>query len=304
MRVVFMGTPEYARVILEAMYRSDDIEIVGVVSQPDKPVGRRAELTMPPVKESALKLLPGVRIFQPDSLRDEAVAREFSALEPDFIVVAAYGKLLPRAILDIAPCINLHASILPSHRGASPIHETLRRGERWSGVSAMCMEEGLDCGAVLAVSYVAIDRSWDISRLFCELSEVASRLTVKVLKNYKKLRALPQVGADSSHCKKIQKDDALVVFDDASEIFNKFRAYKLWPGIAIDSGLKIKDISLHIDSGSFIAGEILEIDKSGIIVGCKKGAIKIKTLQAPSKNEVDAFSYVNGKRLKSGDILV
>lgn len=302
-RVLFMGTPAYAKVILEALWLSEEIEVVGVVSQPDKPVGRKQELTPPPVKESCLRLAPHTPLFQPENLKEERWAKEWRALEPDFIVVAAYGKILPKVILDIAPCINLHASILPLYRGASPIHESLRRGDAWSGVSAMRMEEGLDCGEVLGCSFVEIKEEWDVSRLFEELANRAAALTLKVLKRFSEIRPLPQVGADSSYCRKIRKEEGLVGFVNAKELYDQFRAYKVWPGIFLRSELKLKEITLLSETGEYRMGEILAINKEGIVVGCKEGSLRILMVQAPSKKEVDAVSYVNGKRLGVGDIL-
>lgn len=304
MRVLFMGTPAYARTILEALWRARDIEVVGVVSQPDKPVGRTQELTPPSVKESLLLHAPRTPLFQPSTLRDEALVRELVALAPDFIVVAAYGKILPRSILDLAPCINLHASILPHYRGASPIHEALRRGEAWSGVSAMLMEEGLDCGAVLGVRYVEVKREWEVERLFEVLAQAAAELTLKTLARFSTIRPLAQIEADSSHCKKIQKGEGLVRLESALEVWNRYRAYRVWPGIFLESGLKLKSLSLESIEGSHKAGEILQIERGRVVIGCLQGALRIDTLQAPSKKEIDAFSYLNGKRLGVGDTIL
>lgn len=302
-RVLFMGTPEYARVILEALCSCNDIDVVGVVSQPDKPVGRKQELCAPPVKELALKRLAHVPLFQPENLKEERWTRGFLELEPDFILVAAYGKILPRAILDIAPCINLHASILPLYRGASPIQESLRRGDGFSGVSAMLMEEGLDCGSVLGFSFVKVPKIWDSSRLFDELAKRAATMGVKTLRHFPNLRAIPQIEADSSYCKKIQKHEGEVRFLCAGRLYDFYRAFKVWPGVYLASGLKLREIALISEEGEYQEGEILALENDGVVVGCKQGVLKIFSVQAPSKREIDALSYINGRRLARGDTL-
>ena len=302
-RVLFMGTPEYARVILEALCSCEDIEVVGVVSQPDKPAGRKQELSVPPVKEFALKRLAHVPLFQPENLKEARLEQQWRALEPNFILVAAYGKILPRAILDIAPCINLHASILPLYRGASPIQESLRRGDEFSGVSAMLMEGGLDCGDVLAFSFVKVPKTWDSARLFEELSKQAAALGVKTLRRFSSLRAIPQIEADSSYCKKIQKCEGEVRFLHAGRVYDFYRAFKGWPGIHLASGVKLREITLISEEGTHREGEILALESDGVVVGCAQGILKIFSVQAPSKREIDALSYINGRRLVRGDTL-
>ncbi|HZF70232.1 MAG TPA: methionyl-tRNA formyltransferase, partial [Sulfuricurvum sp.] len=148
-----MGTPEYAGTILEALIQADDIEIVAVYTQPDKPVGRKGILTPPIVKVLAEKA--NLRVIQPNRLRDEAVVKDLLTIPCDMIIVAAYGQILPKAILDHAPCVNLHASILPQYRGASPIQQSLLNNDPISGVTAMWMDEGLDTGDIIKIETVS-----------------------------------------------------------------------------------------------------------------------------------------------------
>ncbi len=297
-----MGTPSYATAILKALLEDERFELVGLVTQPDKPVGRKQILTPPDTKAFLLQHYPQIPIFQPTTLKDEEAVSTISEFKPDFIVVAAYGMILPRAILDIATCINLHASLLPKYRGASPIQEAILNGDRYSGVTAMLMEEGLDSGDILAFSTIDIT-GMDAPTLFDKLSDLAASLTLEVLDRFNQINPLKQSG-DVSYCKKIKKSDAKVAFDDAKRLFWRYLAFLFWPVVYLESGLKLREMELIDEVSSNHAGEILEIVDDGVVVGCKKGAIKLKRVQAPSKKEIDAISYIRGKRLEVGDIIV
>ncbi len=296
--IVFMGTPEYAAKILRALAEAK-FEIAAVFTQPDKPVGRKQILTPSEVKVYAQQHLPTVPIFQPASLKDDAVAVQIKDLKPDFIVVAAYGKILPQSVLDVATCINLHASILPKYRGASPIQSAILAGEKQTGVTAMLMDAGLDTGDMLDFIYTPCDSKMS-SELFCELGELGGELIVKVLKNFENLKPQKQDESKATHCKKISKSDGLFSFDEeAGQIYNKFRALTPWPGIYLASGLKILSLELSDKSGK--SGEILSVEKDHVVVACKGGAVKIYELQEPSKKPTNAKAYINGKRLSIGD---
>ncbi len=302
MRVVFMGTPEYATRILQSLLKSN--EVVGVFTQPDKPVGRKQVLTPPDVKRYVLESGLDIPIFQPPTLKSPEITRTIEDLRPDFIVVAAYGQILPKNILSIAPCINLHASLLPKYRGASPIQQALLEGEKITGVTAMLMDEGLDTGDILAYSVYPIAPEDTAITLFDTLANLAAKLTPQVLQRYESLQALPQWDVDASYCKKIKKSDGLVAFDDAQKIYNKYRAFILWPGIFLENGLKLKKIELVDTTSSNTPGKILAIEPDGVVVGCAKGRIKVLRVQPPSKKEMDALAYIRGKRIGVGDTLV
>jgi len=300
-KVIFMGTPDYADAILKALIDDKDIEVVGVYTQPDKPVGRKKILTPPPVKVTAEE--HEIPVYQPARLRDEAVVNELLKIECDYIVVAAYGQILPRAVLDHAPCINLHASILPQYRGASPIQQTLLNGDSETGVTAMLMEEGLDTGAILKIEKIAVPEDEMVEDLFDRLTTVATKLTLDVLKNFNSYTAVAQDDAAATHCKKITKADGEVEFNDAITLFNKYRAFTPWPGIYLASKLKLKKIALEDKTSHNEAGKILSIDKDSIVVGCKQGSIRIYKVQPQSKKEMDVLAYINGKRLQVADYL-
>ena len=238
MNIIFMGTPQYAAKILRALAGAK-FNIAAVFTQPDKPVGRKQILTPSEVKVYAQQYLPAVPIFQPASLKDEAARAQIKELKPDFIVVAAYGKILPQSVLDIAPCINLHASILPKYRGASPIQSAILAGEKQTGVTAMLMDAGLDTGDMLDFVYTPCEDK-TAAQLFDELGDLAGELIVRVLRNFTNLTPLKQEGAQATHCKKISKSGGLFGFEQSAEqIYNKFRALTPWPGIYLASGLKI-----------------------------------------------------------------
>lgn len=304
MNIVFMGTPEYAAKILRTLAEAK-FEIAAVFTQPDKPVGRKQILTPSEVKTYAQQHLPAVPIFQPTSLKDEAVAAQIKELKPDFIVVAAYGKILPQSVLDIAPCINLHASILPKYRGASPIQSAILAGEKQTGVTAMLMDAGLDTGDMLDFAYTPCEDK-TAAQLFDELGDLAGELIVRVLLNFANLTSLKQDDAQATHCKKIAKSDGLFSFEEsARQIYNKFRALTPWPGIYLASGLKILDLKYLCgrEDERRKPGEIIFDGKYYIYVACGEGAVKIIKVQEPGKKPVDASAYLNGKRLGIGDIV-
>ncbi len=301
MKIIFMGTPEYAGRILEKIIATPDMEVVAVYTQPDKPVGRKKILTPPIVKTIALE--NGIRVYQPQRLREADVVKELKKIECDYIIVAAYGQILPKEVLCHAPCINLHASILPQYRGASPIQQTLLNGETKTGVTAMLMDEGLDTGAIIKIETIDVSSNEMSESLFERLTVVASDLTIEVLQNFTSYAQQKQNESLASHCKKITKQDGEVTFDDAEDIFNKYRAFTPWPGVYLSSGLKLKEIELLENKSQNESGKILQIDKDAIVVGCKKGSIKISRVQPESKNEMDVLSYINGKRLNLADTL-
>jgi len=301
-KIVYMGTPHYAEMILQTLLDAEDMEVSLVLTQPDRPVGRKKVLTAPPVK--LLAEAEGIEIIQPDRLTDEGIMGKIAASEPDFIVVAAFGQILPRSILDIAPCINLHASLLPQYRGASPVQQSLLNGDSYSGVTSMLMEEGLDSGPILGYSYFKIPTEMRLQGLMTRLSEDACVLTLDTIRNYERIEPLPQIKATASHCKKIRKSDGEIVFDDAERLYNKYRAFEGWPGIFTTSGLKIIKMKLIEKDSVHRSAEIVSVEGNCVVVGCKRGSIEIMILQPASKKAMDAKSYLLGRGLKVGDLLV
>lgn len=301
MKVVFMGTPDYASRILEGMLGTKDIEVVAAYTQPDKPVGRKKVMTPPPVKTVALEA--GIPVYQPERLREESVVEELQRIPCDYIVVAAYGQILPKQVLDHAPCINLHASILPQYRGASPIQQTLLNGDSETGVTAMLMDEGLDTGAIIKIERIAVGADEMVASLFERLTDLAAELTLDVLRHYDDYAPVPQDDAKATHCKKITKSDGEIRFENALMLYNRYRAFTPWPGVFLTSGLKLKKMTLEHENGHHKAGEILAIDDDSAVIGCTQGAVRVFTVQPPSKKEMEVGAYINGKRLGVADLL-
>ena len=296
-----MGTPDYASEILSALVKDSEINVVAVYTQPDKPVGRKKVMTPPITKVVALE--NNLPVYQPTRLRDEETVVELLEIACDFIVVAAYGQILPKAVLDHAPCINLHASILPDYRGASPIQQSILNGDKETGVTAMMMDVGLDTGDIIKIDKIAIGDDEMVSTLFDRLTVCATDLTLEVLKNFKTFTAVSQDESQSTHCTKITKQEGLVTFDDALSLYNRYRAFTPWPGIYLDSGLKIKKMSLVETDTVHNAGEIIAVEKEQIVVGCQKGSVAIELVQPASKKEMSVIAYLNGKRLSLADTL-
>ncbi len=303
-KILFMGTPDYATEIFSELLESN-YELVGLFTQPDKPVGRKQVLTPPHIKQFCLDKNLNIPIFQPLKLRNNVdIVNQIINLDPDFIIVAAYGQILPKEILDIAPCINLHASLLPKYRGASPIQESLLNDDEYTGVTSMMMEEGLDSGDILGFQYLKITEEMEVSEAFSKLSKIASELTLTTLNNYENINAKRQNESEVSFCKKIKKEHGLVDFTSAKKLYLKYKAYSYWPGIFLESGLKLKDVELLESKSINEKGTILEVTKDYIIVACSNGSLKIKTLQAPSKKAVSSVDYIRGQRLEIKSVLI
>jgi len=297
-----MGTPHYAKEILQTLIDDEEIEIPLVLSQPDRKAGRKGELKAPEVKVLAEE--HELKILQPEKLSDEGIYEAIVEAKPDYIVVAAFGQLLPKSILDIAPCINLHASLLPQYRGASPVQQSLLNGDEFTGITAMLMEEGLDSGPILGYRYFKIPQTMLLPELMNRLSEDACALTTDIIHRFESIAPMEQNRAMATHCKKIKKVDGLVDFTSASAFYDKYRAFEGWPGIFVENGMKIKDVSLVEIESEHEEGVILEIKEESIVVGCTNGSLEIGTLQPASKKAVNAKAYCVGRGLKVGTSLL
>ena len=300
-KIVYMGTPHYAREILQTLIDVEDMDLQLVLTQPDRPVGRKKVMTPPPVKVLAQE--HGIEILQPNRLSDEGIEEAIRAAEPDFIVVAAFGQILPRSILDIAPCINLHASLLPQYRGASPVQQSLLNGDKITGVTSMLMEEGLDTGPMLERIVFEIPEDMRLFALMEQLTKNACTLTLSTLRNFEHITPEPQDESRATLCKKIKRSDGEVDFSDAAEVYNKYRAFEGWPGIFAANGTKFDNLSLVEREKGHTPFEILAIEEDAVILGCEKGSLKVGTLQPASKKTMHAKAYCAGRGLKVGDTL-
>lgn len=302
-KIIFMGTPSYATTILKSLLKCDDFELLALFTQPDKAVGRKQILSPSHTKAFLQEERPQIPIFTPQSLKDESVILQIQALKPDFIVVAAYGKILPPSILSIAPCINLHASLLPKYRGASPVQSAILNNDKISGVCTMLMNEGLDTGDILESKSCNIEGK-KAEEVFELLAILAGDLIVSTLLNFEKISPIKQVESESSLCKKIKKEDGLVFLDDAKSLYQKYLAFCLWPGVFLENGLKFLELELVEENvKNTLEGEILALEEEGFLLACKRGILRVKKLQESGKKALDGRTYLNGRRLKVGNCL-
>ncbi len=301
-KIVYMGTPHYAREILNTLIQADDMQVSLVLTQPDRPVGRKKVLTSPPVKALALEY--NIEVLQPSRLTDDGIEEAIKNAQPDFIVVAAFGQILPKNILDIAPCINLHASLLPQYRGASPVQQSLLNGDEKTGVTSMMMEEGLDTGTMLEKIEFTIPDEMRLHALMQQLTEDACKVTLSTLRNYENLLPEVQNENQATLCKKIKKSDGKVDFEDAMVIYNKYRAFEGWPGVFTDNAIKLDGVDLIDSTSRNTLLKILSFEDESIVLGCSKGALKIASLQPASKKAMSAKAYCVGRGLKVGNTLI
>lgn len=298
MRIVFFGTPDFAKNILEILL--PHFEIIALVTQEDKPFGRKQELKSPQTKAFVLENNLQIPIFQPKKVSD--IIETLHEMKPDILLVVAYGKILPKNIVDEFYCINIHGSILPKYRGASPINEMILKNDKFFGVTLIKMNEKLDSGEMLAFSIIE-NKYFDIAESITLLSTMGGNLAIKVLNNLHSIQPLKQIEADSSICKKLTKNDGIITFNNAKDIFIKSLAYKIYPQITLKSGIKLFDVAINELDSKNIGGEILAIRKDSVIIGCENGSILVKSLQKIGKNKISANDFINGMRLKKGDIL-
>ncbi len=315
LRAVFMGTPEIAVPTLEAL--CDIANVVGVVCQPDRPAGRGMQLVSPPVKMRAIAL--GKPVFQPTKMKDGTVAAWLRELSADVALVLAYGRILPRAILDAprAGCLNLHASLLPKYRGAAPIVWAIARGEEETGIDLMRMEEGLDTGPVLAESRTKIGPDETAGELAPRLAQLAAELTRASLEDavHGRLSARPQDDAASTLAPMLKKEDGVIDWSRPARVLHDHvRAMNPWPSATtlLPSGKSMKVLrtrKLEGDVGSVAArgpGVVLLADKNGVVVACGEGgreSIAIVEAQPEGKKPMAAGDLANGRVLVAGATL-
>lgn len=304
MKVVFAGSPEFAVPALKALCDSDGCSVVAVITQPDKPVGRKQILTPTPVKAFAAQ--KGIQVYDFTKIRDHA--EEIKALGADIMITCAYGQILTQDVLDCFPkgVWNLHASLLPKFRGASPIQAAILAGETHTGITVMKTELALDSGDILLVKRCEIaDKT--CGELSCELSALAADAAVEALNylNGADIQLLMQDEAHVSFCKKIQKCDCKIDFSkSAEEVIRGIKAFSPSPAAYCNfNGANLNILDANLTEGCGRAGEVLAADKHGITVACGKNAICITFLQPAGGKVMPARDFVNGRKIKAGDIL-
>lgn len=304
---MFMGTPEFAKCNLEAIYNSGE-EIVGVVTTPDKPKGRGMVLTPSEVKKFALE--KGLDVYQPTTLKDGSFISVLEKLQPELIVVVAYGKILPEYVLSFPKygCINAHASILPKYRGAAPIQRAIMDGESETGVSVMQMDIGLDTGDVILVEKIKIENDDNFESVHDKLIEAGSVGLLKAIEQFKKNEAvMTKQGDEFTYAEKITKQDCLIDFSrDVCEVHNLIRGLSPIPlaYTKTPDGKILKVSRAHIEGGAAggRTGQIVSLGNI-IAVNCKNGIIALDEVIPEGKGKMSAGAYNNGRKLNVGDIL-
>lgn len=312
MKVVFMGTPDFAVQTLEKIIEAGH-EVAGVVTQPDKPKGRSGTLAMSPVKETALKY--GLKIYQPQKIRNNAeFYNEMKQINPDVMVVVAFGQLLPDEILELPKygCINVHASLLPAYRGAAPIQWAVIDGLKETGVTTMQMDSGIDTGDIIMQTKVALDAKETGGSLFDKLSVEGAVLLVKTLEaiENKTAQRTKQDDSKSNYVKMFTKATGAIDFTQSAEYIERLiRGLNPWPSAYTHldgKTLKIWDAdvcNVTDESDAAPAGTVFDVTKSGFKVKCGSGALQINELQLEGKKRMPADAFLRGFRLENGCLL-
>lgn len=306
MKILFMGTPDFALFSLRALVDAGE-NVAAVVTQTDKPKGRGMTLTPPPVKVYAAA--HGIPVYQPKTLKDGAFEAELREIDPEMIVVVAYGKILPKYVLDYPKygCINIHGSLLPKYRGAAPMQRAVMEGETVTGVTSMYMAEGLDTGDMLLTEKVAIAPDDNFEAVHDKLGEAGARVLLRTVDAAKRgdLHPIRQNDADSTYAAKIEKAEYLVDWTwDAKRLHDKIRGLSPFPlaYTTLPGGKLFKIVRAHPEAGtvSAPAGTVIAADKSGIKVACGSGVLVIETATPEGKKAQSAADLINGRQIAVG----
>ncbi len=306
MKIVFMGTPDFATGCLEALHNAGH-DIAAVFTRQDKPVGRKQILTPPPVKVLAEEL--GIPVYQPLNFKDEEAVSALKDINPDVIVVVAYGRILPQSVLDIPKygCVNVHASMLPRHRGASPIQWCIVCGDNETGVTTMKMDAGLDTGDILLTRRTKIGDDETAGELFDRLSMLGSELIVETLEKLPELKSIPQGEEGVTFAPIITKEMAQMDFASktAKQLCCEIRGFNPWPvSYFVLDNKRIKVYKAHeVEGFSGEAGTVCDAEK-GFVIGCADDtAICLDVIKPEGKGEMSAMDYLRGKSIAKGAVI-
>lgn len=308
MKLVFMGTPDFAVPTLKTLAASKH-KVLAVITQPDKPKGRGKEYKASPVKEAALEA--GIPVWQPAKVRDEAFVNMLAGWEPDAIIVAAFGQILPESILSLPRygCINVHASLLPKYRGSAPIQYAVINGEEKSGVTAMLMDKGIDTGDMYQKREVLLDEKETGDSLHDKLCVLGGELILSVLDELEAGTAVrtPQREEEATHTKMLTKEMGHIDFSmSASQIERLIRGLNSWPSAYTHIGgktLKIWEADVIDREYSGVPGEIAEVTADALIVRTGRGALVLKEVQLEGKKRMDTAAFLRGCPVEKGTIL-
>ena len=302
-RILFMGTPDFAEVSLKKLI-DEKFNVVGVVTQPDKPKGRGHKLVFPPVKETALA--NNLPVFQPEKLKNGELKEVLDELKPEIIIVVAYGKILPEYVLDYPEygCINVHGSLLPKYRGAAPIQWAVIDGEETTGVTTMLMDKGLDTGDMLLTVETKIGENETSAELFDRLSVMGAELLVKTITELNSITPKKQNEDEATYASIIKKEMAEIDWSKSSkEVLNLVRGMNSWPmAYTFYNNEAVKIISaLPCEEKETTPGEIKGLDKGkGLKVSCGDGTIYVKEVQFAGKKRMDIEDYLRGNEIQTG----
>lgn len=308
LRIVFMGTPDFSVPSLVRLAQSQH-DLAAVYTQPDKQRGRGKKVTFSPVKEKAVEL--GIPVFQPDSMRSDDVIEELKRLEPDVIIVIAYGKILPKAVLDIPKygCLNVHGSLLPKYRGAAPIQYAIKDGEAESGVTIMLLDEGMDTGKMLKKAAIPLEAKETTGTLFDKLAALGASTLMTVvddLENYEK-NAVPQDESQATYTAKITKEEANLDWtSDAVVLERLIRTLDPHPGAytVCRDGKRLKIWAADVVEGTdAVPGTVIDVTKKSFTVQTGNGALRITEVQPESRKRLTAVQYLQGEKLTVGESL-
>ena len=309
MRVIFMGTPDFATETLEEIVKAGH-EVVGVVTQPDKPKGRGKTMMPTPVKETALKY--NLPVYQPRKVREPEFVEVLRSLKPDVMVVAAFGQIITKEILEMPKygCINVHASLLPAYRGAAPIQWAVINGDKESGVTIMQMDEGIDTGDMIEKAVVPIAEDETGGSLFDKLSHTGAKLCVKVLKDLEEGTAVGEKQPEESttpYAKMIDKKMGEVDWKkSAKEIEQLIRGLNPWPSAYTKvhgKTLKLWKAKVLLETSQMKPGQIVKVTKDSLAVQTGQGMLEIQELQLEGKKRMDTSSFLRGYALAEGESL-
>ena len=306
MKIIFMGTPDFAAASLEALIASRH-EIQAVVTQPDKPKGRKGELTPSPVKVVAEG--KGIKVYQPLKVRDEEFVKTLRTYNPDVMVVVAFGQIIPLSILKMPKygCVNIHGSLLPKYRGAAPIQWAVLDGEKETGITTILMDEGIDTGDILLKKTIQIDTDETSGSLFDKLMALGAKAILETLDELEKgsLTPIKQGESPTAYAKMLTKAMGLIDFTKSEKELDCFvRGMNPWPSAyTLLAGKTLKLWKVRVVEGSGKAGSVIEIGKESFTIACGEGAIEVLEVQLEGKKRMSAGDFLKGSSLNIGQEL-
>ena len=309
MKILFMGTPDFAAITLNAMIDAG-LDIVGAVSQPDKPKGRGHKLVPTEVKAAAEKA--NIQVYQPEKLKNGELQEILDSLQPDIIVVVAYGKILPDYIINYPKygCINVHASLLPKYRGAAPIQWSIINDEKTTGVTIMQMDSGLDTGDILSVKETEIGKYETSEQLFDRLAVIGGKLLIETLKNIENgdITPVPQDHDKHTYAPMIKKETGVIDWSKSARAISKLicgmNSWPLASTLYKGETLKIAEAVVSDDKSDAVPGTIIALEKKkGLKIACGEGTLYIKTAQFPNSKRMNVEDYARGHEIEIGIVL-